>query len=176
MEGIVVPVTIETLVVAALPTPSVVVLRPKHDRVLAERVLPIWIGPAEAASIGIALEGQAHLRPMTHDFLVTIIRALGSDVERIVIDRVEGSTFYATVYLLYNGRLINLDARPSDSIALALRMNVPLYVDEDVLNSASYPYDFSKENDHEAAMSTFRSFIESISPEDFSHEGFSHIE
>ena len=171
-----VPVTIETLVVAILPTPSVVVLRPKHDEALAERVLPIWIGPAEAASIGIALEGQTHLRPMTHDFIATVIQALGSDVIRVVIDRVDGSTFYATVSLERDGQIINLDARPSDSIALALRMNVPLFVDEDVLNSASYPYDFTKENDTEAAMSNFRSFIDSISPEDFSREGRSDSE
>ena len=164
-----VPVTIETLVVAILPAPSVVVLRPKHDEALAERILPIWIGPAEAASIGIALEGQTHLRPMTHDFLVSIIHALGSNIERVVIDRVEGSTFYATVYLQHNGNLINIDARPSDSIALALRTNAPLFVDEDVLNSSSYPYDLVKDNDTEATMATFRSFIESISPEDFSH-------
>jgi len=176
MMGFMVPVTIETLVVAVLPTPSVVVLRPRHDEVLSERVLPIWIGPAEAASIGIALEGQTRLRPMTHDFLATTIQALGSDVERIVIDRVEGSTFYATVYLQRDGHIINLDARPSDSIALALRMNVPLFVDEDVLNSASYPYDFSKERDTEAAMGDFRSFIDSISPEDFSREGRSGFE
>jgi len=171
-----VPVTIETLVVAILPTPSVVVLRPKHGEALAERVLPIWIGPAEAASIGIALEGQTHLRPMTHDFIATIIRAFDSEVERVVIDRVEGSTFFATVYLQHKGRVLNLDARPSDSIALALRVNAPLFVDEDVLNSASYPYDFSKENNTEAAMSDFRSFIESISPEDFSREGRSENE
>ena len=164
-----VPVTIETLVVAILPAPSVVILRPKHDGALAERILPIWIGPAEAASIGIALEGQTHLRPMTHDFLTNIIHAFGASVERIVIDRVEKSTFYATVYLQHNGQTINLDARPSDSIALALRTNAPLFVDEDVLNSSSYPYDFIKENDDEATMTTFRSFIESISPEDFSH-------
>jgi len=166
-----VPVTIETLVVAILPAPSVIVLRPKHDSALAERILPIWIGPAEAASIGIALEGQTHLRPMTHDFLANTIHALGSNVERIVIDRVEGTTFYATVYLQQGDQTINLDARPSDSIALALRMKVPLFVDEDVLNSASYPYDLIGSDDTEATMAEFRAFIESISPEDFSREG-----
>ena len=169
-----IPVTIETLVVAILPSPSVVVLRPKHDDERAGRILPIWIGPAEAASIGIALERQTHVRPMTHDLLATVISALGSSVERIVIDRVDGSTFYATVSLAHEGRTINLDARPSDSIALALRLNVPLYVDEDVLNLASYPFDFSKGSiknnaeNNEAALNEFHAFIESISPEDFS--------
>ncbi|MCL1890791.1 MAG: bifunctional nuclease family protein [Coriobacteriia bacterium] len=169
-----VPVTIETLVVAVLPTPSVVVLRPKHDdaaseNAFSERVLPIWIGPTEAASIGIALEGQTHLRPMTHDFIVNTLGALKSKVERVVIDRSEGSTFFATVYLEREGQTVNIDARPSDSIALAVRMNAPLFVDEDVLNSSSYPYDFSKTDDTEATMDEFHSFIESLSPEDFSH-------
>ena len=163
-----VPVIVKTLVVDILPAPSVVVLRPQQEDVLTERVLPIWIGPAEAASIGIALEGQTRLRPMTHDFLANAIYALGSSVERVVIDRVEGTTFYATVYLQRDGHTINLDARPSDSIALALRMNVPLFVDEDVFNAASYPYDFSDVGNREVALSEFHTFIESVSPEDFS--------
>ena len=165
-----VPVTIETLVVAVLPSPSVVVLRPKQDESLADRVLPIWIGPTEAASIGIALEGQTQLRPMTHDFLANVIHALGSTVDRVVIDRVEAATFFATVYLEHDGEIINLDARPSDSIALAVRENAPLYVDEDVLNSSSYPYQPGQKDDTEETMAEFQSFIESISPDDFSHE------
>jgi len=162
-----VPVTIETLVVAILPAPSVIVLRPKQDETLMERFLPIWIGPAEAASIGIALEGQTHQRPMTHDLLATTIEALGSSVERIVIDRADGSTFYATVSLQHDGEIVNLDARPSDSIALAVRVNAPLFVDEDVLNSSSYAFDFTKYSDAESTVADFHSFIESISPEDF---------
>ncbi|MDR2493300.1 MAG: bifunctional nuclease family protein [Coriobacteriales bacterium] len=163
-----VPVIIETLVVGMPPSPSVVVLRPKDEDTAMPCVLPIWIGPTEAASIGVALEGQARLRPMTHDFLANVIYALNSTVERVVIDRVEGSTFYATVCLQRDGRVINLDARPSDSLALAVRMEAPVFVDEDVLNKASYPYSFAKEADGEKAMEEFRSFIESISPEDFS--------
>ena len=165
-----VPVTIETLVVSILPSPSVVVLRPKRDEGLADRVLPIWIGPTEAASIGVALEGQAHLRPMTHDLLINVIHALDSTVERVVIDRVKDSTFFATVYLNRAGESINLDARPSDSIALAVREDAPLFVDEDVLNSSSYPYELGQKDDTEATMAEFQSFIESISPDDFSHD------
>ena len=163
------PVTIETLVVGMLPSPSVVVLRPQKEEISTVRVLPIWIGPAEAMSIGVALEGQTLLRPMTHDFLASTISALGSRVERVVVDRVEGSTFYATVYLHYQGEIIGLDARPSDSIALALRTDAPLFVDDDVFAIASYPYDFPMERDSEATLESFHSFIESISPEDFSH-------
>ena len=162
-----VPVIIETLVVGIPPSPSVVVLRPPADHGNGSRVLPIWIGPTEAASIGIALEGQLHVRPMTHDFLVNVIAVLGAEVESIVIDRVEGSTFYATVNLTRNGEQIRVDARPSDSIALAVRTQAPVYVDEDVLNSSSFPYLFADSNSREESMEEFRTFLDSISPEDF---------
>jgi bifunctional DNase/RNase len=162
------PVTIETLVVGMLPSPSVVVLRPKGTEDTPTQVLPIWIGPAEAMSIGVALEGQTQQRPMTHDLLAHTISALEASVERVVIDRVEGSTFYATVYLNHQDEVIGLDARPSDSIALALRTNTPLFVDEAVFAASSYPYDLPLERNSEATMAEFHSFIESISPEDFS--------
>jgi len=162
-----VPVMIETLVVGIPPSPSVIVLRPIDVSGASSRVLPIWIGPTEAASIGIALEGQPRIRPMTHDFLANIIRALRADIQRVVIDRVEGSTFYATVTLDQSGETINIDARPSDSIALAVRTQSPLFVDEDVMNSSSFPYMFSHSVNREAAMEEFRGFLDSISPEDF---------
>jgi len=162
-----VPVMIETLVVGIPPSPSVIVLRPLDDHTANNRVLPIWIGPTEAASIGIALEGHPRVRPMTHDFLANIIQALHADIEKVVIDRVEGSTFYATVTLDHNGEPITVDARPSDSIALAVRTQSPLFVDEDVLNSSSFPYLFSNNANRESAMEEFKSFLDEISPEDF---------
>ena len=162
-----VPVMIETLVVGIPPSPSVVVLRPLDDHTTQDRVLPIWIGPTEAAAIGIALEGQPRVRPMTHDFLANIIEALHAGIERVVIDRVEGSTFYATVTLDQKGESIAVDARPSDSIALAVRTQSPLFVDEDVLNSSSFPYLVSATANREVAMEEFKDFLDSISPEDF---------
>ena len=162
-----VPVMIETLVVGIPPSPSVIVLRPLDDHTANNRVLPIWIGPTEAASIGIALEGHPRVRPMTHDFLASIIQALHADIQRVVIDRVEGSTFYATVTLDQKGEAIDIDARPSDSIALAVRTKSPLFVDEDVLNSSSFPYMFSSNANKDAALEEFKSFLDEISPEDF---------
>ena len=159
-------VAIETLVVGIPPSPSVIVLRPLHETALI-RVLPIWIGPTEAAAIGLALEGEPRQRPMTHDFLANVIYSLKAELERVVIDRVSGSTFFATVCLRQDGRVLHIDARPSDSIALAVRMKAPLYVDEDVLNAASFPYIFAAHEDRELAMSEFRTFLDSISPEDF---------
>ncbi|MDR1712942.1 MAG: bifunctional nuclease family protein [Coriobacteriales bacterium] len=162
-----VPVRIETLVVGIPPSPSVVVLRPLEQELSEPRVLPIWIGPTEAASIGVALEGSPHPRPMTHDFLANIISALRASVTRVVIDRVDGSTFFATVSLESNGETITLDARPSDSIALAVRTLAPLFVDEDVLNTSSFPYIFAKHPDQNATMDEFKQFLDSIKPEDF---------
>jgi bifunctional DNase/RNase len=166
-----VPVMIETLVVGIPPSPSVVVLRPLDEAGASTRVLPIWIGPAEAASIGVALEGQPRVRPMTHDFLANTVSALHAEIDRIVIDRVEGSTFFATVTFSHKGEFITVDARPSDSIALAVRMQSPLFVDEDVLNSSSFPYLFASNTDRETAMEEFKGFLESISPEDFEIHG-----
>ena len=162
-----IPVAIETLVVGIPPSPSVVVLRPVSEHSASARVLPIWIGPTEAASIGIALEGQPRVRPMTHDFLASTIKALHANIQRVVIDRVEGSTFFATVTLDQSGESIAIDARPSDSIALAVRTQCPLFVDEDVLNSSSFPYLFSKSSSRETELEDFKTFLESISPEDF---------
>jgi bifunctional DNase/RNase len=162
-----IPVMIETLVVGIPPSPSVVVLRPLNDNGAGTRVMPIWIGPTEAAAIGLALEGQPRIRPMTHDFLANVIDALNAEIDRVVIDRVDGSTFYATVSLEHNGQSIPIDARPSDSIALAIRTQAPLFVDENVLNASSFPYVFAGEDNRETAMEEFRSFLDSVSPEDF---------
>jgi bifunctional DNase/RNase len=158
---------IETLVVGIPPSPSVVVLRPLDDHGTNVRVLPIWIGPTEAASIGIALEGQPRVRPMTHDFLANVVQALHAEVDHVVINRVEGSTFFAAVTINQEGETVTVDARPSDSIALAVRTQTPLFVDEDVLNSSSFPYLFANNPNRESALEEFKDFLESISPEDF---------
>ena len=166
-----IPVRIDTLVVGIPPSPSVVVLRPVQDRFeeTGKRVLPIWIGPSEAASIGVALEGVQNPRPMTHDLLATTIEALHADIDSILINRVDGSTFYATVFLNQDDKIIEIDARPSDSIALAVRTMAPLYVDEQVMEDASHPYfpEKSTPSISEADIDAFREFLDSVSPEDF---------
>jgi bifunctional DNase/RNase len=161
-------VAVETLVVGIPPSPSVVVLRPLDDSGANARVMPIWIGPTEAAAIGLALEGQPRIRPMTHDFLANVIDALHAEIDRVVIDRVDGSTFFATVSLKQGARYIPTDARPRDSIALALRTETPLYVAKGVLDASSFPYVFAQQAGREATMEQFRSFLDGVSPEDFS--------
>lgn len=136
-------------------------------------LLPIWIGFSEAEAIMHMLEGQQFARPLTYDLLSNTIGALGSRVERVVIDRVQGSTFFASISLNRDGRIITIDARPSDSIALALRTGARIYVDEDVMNAAARQFRVRVSDagdllySSEDEMERFRSFIESVSPEDF---------
>ncbi len=109
----------------------VVVLRTEDGR-----VLPIYIGFAEAISIYYALRGDVPPRPMTHDLMVDIIGKLNAKVEKIIIDDLIDNTFYARVILKQNDKTIEVDARPSDSIAIALRLACPIYVEEDVIDEA----------------------------------------
>lgn len=169
-----IPVRIETLMVGIPPSPSVIILRPLEDTLddTERRVLPIWIGPSEAAAIGVALEGVPHSRPMTHDLLTSAVQALHGDIISVLISRVEGSTFYASVFLTQDGQTIEIDARPSDSIALAVRARAPLFVDEQVLAEAALPYlpgrPPSAQPLDEDDVEDFRSFLDSVTPEDFS--------
>ncbi|MDR2672054.1 MAG: bifunctional nuclease family protein [Coriobacteriales bacterium] len=192
-----VEVSIFSVVIVGSALPSVVVLTPKKTAVASQPnqsnlsnqlsqprqpkspkrqsqlVLPIWIGRSEATAIYTVLEKQAYARPMAHDLLANTIRALGAHVIRVVIDRVKDAAFFATIYLNRDGRTINLDARPSDSIALALRLQAPIFVDEDVINAAGRQFTAKISDggdlleDSEEAMEEFRDFLGSISPEDF---------
>jgi uncharacterized protein len=102
-----------------------------------ERVLPIWIGPAEASAIAMHLADMAFARPLTHDLLVSALKGLGAVVQKVVITRVEKSTYYAELIVQRNGEVISLDARPSDSIAVALRVQARIFAQDDLLQSGS---------------------------------------
>ncbi len=118
----------------------VVVLRAEDGR-----ILPIYIGISEAVAIHSALKNEIPPRPMTHDLLVEIIRRLDAKVERVIIDDMIDNIFYARLILSKNGQEIEVDARPSDSIAIAVRLAVPIYIDEKVLDEAcrdELPEDF----------------------------------
>ncbi len=118
----------------------VVVLRAEDGR-----ILPIYIGLAEAVAIHSALKNEIPPRPMTHDLMVEIIKRLGAKLEKVIIDDLIDNTFYARLILYVNDREIEVDARPSDSIAIAVRMAIPIFIDEKVLNEAcrdEIPEDF----------------------------------
>lgn len=163
-----VPLKVLTLVVAGPSQPSVLVLQPIEDTPAGKaRIVPIWIGPTEAAHIGMALEQVKLDRPMTHDLFLDALTNLDARVDSVVIYQAKGQVFFSHLILSQAGRLITLDARPSDAVALALRQDAPLYIEEAVLNSSSFPFLFRGEQQTEAELAEFKTFLDHISPEDF---------
>ena len=138
----------------------IVMLKDSSER----RALPIWIGQTEAKSILTALEGQSTPRPMTHDLFANFIEAWDIELEKIVIHALEDSTFYAVIFCKQGETVKQIDARPSDAIALALRCDAPIWVMEGVIADASLPVD----QDADAAeREEFKQFINQIRPSDF---------
>ncbi len=101
-----------------------------------DRILPIWIGPFEAESITLQLQGVDVPRPLTHDLLKSVIESLGGEVLHILISGLEKSTYFARIVLDVDGDTVEIDSRPSDAIALAVRVNAPIYVTEEVMDQA----------------------------------------
>jgi len=127
-----VEMTIDSIRVSLMNYQRVVILKEK----IAERYLPIWIGPAEADAIAVRLQGVNVPRPLTHDLLCSIIDTLGATVSSIVVCDLKNDTFYAKVILNVNGSELEIDSRPSDALALAVRTEVPIYTEETVLDKA----------------------------------------
>ncbi|HET6268173.1 MAG TPA: bifunctional nuclease family protein [Acidobacteriota bacterium] len=101
-----------------------------------QRILPIWVGFFEANAIALQMENVATPRPMTHDLLKSIISGLNASVTKVLVNNLSDNTFFALIYLETNGETVAIDSRPSDAIALALRMKTPIFVDEEVINKA----------------------------------------
>ena len=160
--------SIETLVMGSVPGASVVVLRPLPSEDEHDRILPICIGSVEAAAIGKALSEERSSRPMTHALIGTVVAQLGGKVEKVVIDKVRGTIFYATLCIRRGTETVKIDARPSDAIAIAVRLTVPIYINESVMASASFPtwVNIAQEQ-QKAEMEEFHNFVENLSPEDF---------
>ncbi|MFN5855078.1 MAG: bifunctional nuclease family protein [Pseudanabaenaceae cyanobacterium] len=137
----------------------IVLLRDTTER----RALPIWIGEPEAKSIISAIEGRHAPRPLTHDLLVQMIEVCGAQVERVVIHTLKNSTFYASVTLVVGEAKKEIDARPSDAIAIALRANCSIWVVEEVVLEASIPVDQDADEEERRA---FREFLSEITPGD----------
>jgi bifunctional DNase/RNase len=131
------------------------------------RVLPIYIGPEEAKAIALALEGVTTPRPMTHDLMRDLLTALGASVQRIVVTELRDSTFFAEVELALNGSTRRVSSRPSDAVALAVRVDAPIFASEDVLDDAANPAEEEGEQQQEEIVDEFRQFIEQVRPEDF---------
>lgn len=133
------------------------------------RVLPIWIGPNEATAIHMELVGKRYQRPLTHDLLVSVIETLKAKVSRVVITDLKDTTFFANVYVDGGHGAVPVDARPSDSIALALRTRVPIFVVDAVFQkSAREPgVTTPTEKSPEEKAEELRRYLEELNPEDF---------
>jgi len=127
------------------------------------KVLPIWIGHAEAWAIAMELSGVGAKRPMTHDLLKNVINSLSARVEKIEITELKEQTFYARVLLKDNGKLLEIDSRPSDSIALALKTKAPIYAEEGLFNLQMPGMPPDSKNDSESLADR----LKKINPEDF---------
>ena len=154
----------------------------------SERYLPIWIGPYEADAIALELQEVPMQRPFTHDLLRSIVGELGARVTHILINELRDDTFYARIVLDADGRHAEVDSRPSDAIALAVRVKCPIYVDEGVLERAGVTLDSETEPEESAelpdgeslprserldddSLSVFRDFINSLDMDDLGRAG-----
>lgn len=129
------------------------------------KALPIWIGSAEASAIIRKIENIKVLRPMTHDLIIDIVEKTGYVVNRVEINDVENETYYSTIYLLNDeGKEITIDSRPSDAVAVAIRVDAPIFVSAKVLADGSVSCNSAKD---EEESQEFKNFVQSIKPSDF---------
>ena len=139
----------------------IIVLNDKENR----KALPIWIGSAEASAIIRKIENIKVLRPMTHDLIIDVVEKTGYYVSRVEINDVEKDTYFSTIYLMNdNNEEVTIDSRPSDAIAVAIRVDAPIFVSAKVLADGSVSCDSEKD---EAESQEFKNFIQSINPSDF---------
>ncbi len=178
-----VEMTIDSIRVSLMNYQRVVILKEK----MADRYLPIWIGPAEADAIAVKLQGINVPRPLTHDLLRSVVDALGATVNSIIVNDLKNDTFYAKIILNVDGGRMEVDSRPSDALALAVRVEAPIYVEEAVMDKAGILLDREtgkpigegeekggteikggKVSDEEMRrMSAFRDFINTLDLDDF---------
>lgn len=166
------------LVVEHKTQQHVVVLQEMDGR----RILPIWIGPAEAVAIQRLINDESFPRPLTHDLFALLVEGFKARVTRVVIADLRENTFYATLFIERDKELLKIDARPSDSIALALRCKAPLFVNEELLQEPPAAEPFTHDPDdptateppspprpltEEEKAEQLRAFLEKLDPEDF---------
>lgn len=151
--------TVRGIALDPITNMPIIVLRDMEEK----RALPIWVGIFEANAIALELEKVATPRPMTHDLIKNILDGLGVGVRQIVINDLKDNTFYAIIELTHNGNLVTIDSRPSDAIALALRVNAPIFVTEKVITKAKN-IEVSEEKEE---SDRWRDWLENLKPEDF---------
>jgi len=134
--------------------------------VTGNRFLPIWIGHAEAAAILMKLQGTESPRPMTHDLFTEVLGELNSPVKRITVTELKDNTFHALITLGRDAEEIQVDSRPSDAIALAVRCNAPIFAADDLIAESGIEFE-EEPDDPEEMVNQFKEFLDSVSPDDF---------
>ncbi len=132
------------------------------------RYLPIWIGQPEARSILMKLQNQEFSRPLTHDLAVDLVAQLGGAMERVTVTRLQDQTFYATISLVVGGKVVEVDSRPSDAIALAVRAGADIFASNEVIEEAGVVFEEAMEDaPEEEVVDKFKDWMNRVSPEDF---------
>jgi bifunctional DNase/RNase len=150
--------TVKTLMIDPATNLPIVILRDTDG----SRVLPIWVGIAEANAIALQIENVATPRPMTHDLLRNVISDLQASIDKVVVCDLKGNTFYALIYLTIGGEAVAIDARPSDAIALALRAKAPIFAEEHVIEQAKQSDPATADGETER----LQKWLESLDPDD----------
>jgi len=133
------------------------------------KFLPIWIGHPEAAAILMKLQGASTPRPTTHDLVTDMLEQLDAQVTRITVTELKENTFYASITVAQNGSEIEIDSRPSDAIALAVRAEAPIYANERVIEESAIEFEGEEVNEEEI-VDEFRKFLDDVSPDQFAVE------
>lgn len=137
------------------------------------RYLPIWVGQAEAAAILSKLQNQTSVRPMTHDLMADVLGELDAELVRIVVTELRENTFYARLTLVQNGVEYDIDSRPSDAIALAVRFGAPIFAAAEVVDENAVAFegeDGPNEDEEQEIVSEFKRFLDDVSPDEFAAE------
>jgi uncharacterized protein len=127
----------------------------------ADTVLPIWVGVYEANAIALEIEKVSTPRPMTHDLIKNVLAGLDAHVHKVVVTELKEHTFYAVIWMEREGRIISVDSRPSDALALALRVDCPIFVEDEVLKTSK-----KAASSAEASSEEMRKFLENLGDED----------
>lgn len=151
--------TVRGIALDPITNMPIIILKDQEEK----RALPIWVGIFEANAIALELEKIATPRPMTHDLIKNILDGLGATVQQIVVNDLNENTFFAVIEVSYDGNVVNIDSRPSDAIALALRVNAPIFVTEKVVSKAK-SMDIAEEREE---TDRWKEWLENLKPEDF---------
>jgi len=157
-----VEVTIDRVLGSLMSEHRIIVLK----EIGSERHLPIWIGPYEAEAIVMRLQSRDLVRPLTHDLLNNVITEMGGEIARVVVSEMRDDTYFARIVVELNGRHLEIDSRPSDAIALAVRANVPIFVEEAVMALAIVPETDITEEAEVEDLTVFREFVNKLDLDD----------